>query len=260
MSKAVKIVLGLVVAAVAIVAVVMVLVLQNLDAIIKKVIEDVGSEVVGTSVRVSEVKFTLAEGRGEIYGLRIANPAGFSSANAFEMDEVAVEVKPASLTGPVIVINEVLVDGARLTAEQKGATTNLTALMNGMKSDGGEPAPAPSEPSGDPSDVRLALKQFAFVNSSAAIETAQYGGKTLDMPAIRLSDIGDEQNGLTPEQLATRMVSTVVKQAEKAVQKYLEDLVKDAAKKEVNKALDEKMGAENRQKLEGLLKKGKKDQ
>ncbi len=249
MSKAVKIGLGAVVALVAVVAIVMVLVLQNLDAIIKKVIEDVGSDVVGTSVRVSEVKFTLTDGRGEIHGLQIANPPGFNTPNAFEMDQVAVQVRPASLTGPVIVIDEVRVDGARLTAEQKGPTTNLQTLLDGMK-----PADnaAPAEPSGDPADVRLALKQFAFVNSSAAVETAQYGGKTLKMPGIRLADIGDEQTGLTPEQLASRMLRTVIKQAQKAVQDYLEELVKDAAKEEVNKKLDEKIGAENREKLEGL--------
>ncbi len=250
MNKAVKIVLGLVVALVAVVAIVGVLVLQNLDAIIKQVIEDVGSEVVGTPVRVSEVKFTLQDGRGEIYGLSIANPSGFKSANAFEMDEIAVEIKPASLTGPVIVIDEVKIDGARLTAEQKGTTTNLTALLDGMNTTPSEePAPAPS---GEPADVRLALKQFSFTNSSAAVETAQYGGTSIDMPGIRLTNIGDEQTGLTPEQLASEMLGAVIKQAEKAVKDYFEDLVKDAAKEEVNKALDEKIGAENREKLESL--------
>nr|MDJ0877424.1 hypothetical protein [Halieaceae bacterium] len=101
MSKAVKIVLGAVVALVAVVSIAMLMVLQNLDAIIKQVIEDVGSEVVGTPVRVSVVNFNLQQGRGEILGLRIANPPGFDSANAFEMDEVAVQVRPTSLAGAV---------------------------------------------------------------------------------------------------------------------------------------------------------------
>ena len=57
-----------------------------------------------------------------------------------EMDKVAVQVEPGSLTGPVIVINEVTVDGARLTAEQKGTSTNLTQISNGMKPASEEPA------------------------------------------------------------------------------------------------------------------------
>ncbi len=252
MSKAVKIGLGLAVTLVAVVAIVMVLVLQNLDAIIKQFIEDVGTNVVGTSVRVADVKFNLQDGRGEIYGLQIANPSGFRTSNAFEMDQVAVQIRPGSITGPVIVIDEVLVDGARITAEQKGTNTNLKQLLDGMQAGSSEPAPE-----GEPTDVRLALKQFAFINSSAAVETAQLGGKTIDMPDIRMANIGDEQTGLTPEQLASSMLSAVIKQAEQAAQDYFKDLAKEAAQKEINKALDEKIGVENREKLErlkGLIK------
>jgi uncharacterized protein involved in outer membrane biogenesis len=249
MGKAVKIILGLLAAVVVVFGILTVLVFQNLDAIIKQVIEDVGSDVVGTSVTVSEVKFTLQEGRGEIRGLRIANPPGFKSPSAFEMAEIAVQVDPRSLTGPVIVINEVLVDGAQLTAEQKGTGTNLKQLMDGMKSTDDEATPPPSD---EPSDIRLMLEKFAFINSAATVKTEQLGDKSLKIPDIRMSEIGDKEVGLTPNQLAGRMLSTVIRQAERAVKDYLENLVKDAAKKEVQKAVDEKIGAENREKLEGL--------
>ena len=249
MGKAGKIILGLVLALIVVCGIVFTLVLQNLDAIIKQVIEDVGTEVVGTPVTVASVKFVLQEGRGEIYGLRIGNPPGYSEPHAFEMDEVAVQVEPRSLAGPVIVINEVLVDGARLVAEQKGTGTNLKQLMDGMKSTSSEPAPPPSD---DPSDVRLMLEKFAFVNSKADLKTEQLGDKSLSIPDINMANIGDRETGLTPEQLAGQMVSRVVKQAEKAVGKYLEDLVKDAAKQEVDRRIDEKLGTENREKLEGL--------
>ncbi len=253
MGKSVKVVLGLLVAVIAIVAIALVVVLQNLDAIIKTVIEDVGTEVTQTSVTVRDVKFTLTDGRGEIHGLRIGNPEGFSSASAFAMEKIAVQVAPASLTGPVIVIEEVTVDGATLTAEQRGMSTNLQALLDGMK-----PADAPAEPeaSGEAVDVRLMLEQLAFINSSATVDTEQYGSKSLKLPAIKLNNIGDSKTGLPPEELASEMLRAVIKQTQKAVSDYLEDLVKDkakeAAEKELNKKLDEKIGSENREKLEGL--------
>ncbi|MEM0954672.1 MAG: hypothetical protein AAGI24_11085 [Pseudomonadota bacterium] len=253
MGKAAKIIIGLFIATIAVAALVIVLVLQNLDAIIKKVIEDVGSEVMQTTVAVSGVKFTLQDGRGEIYGLSIANPKGFSQGAAFAMEKIAVQVAPASLTGPVILIEEVTVDGAALSAEQKGLSTNLQALLNGMKPSDAEPAPVES---GEAADVRLALEQFAFINSSARIATEQFGDKTLNLPAIRLANIGDKNSGLPPEALANAMLREVIRQTQAAVKKYLEDLVKDeakeAAEKELNKHLDNKIGAENRKKLEGL--------
>ena len=256
MGRAGKVAIGAIVALIAIVVIVVTLVLQNLDSIIKSIIETVGSDVVGTEVRVAEVKFTLQEGRGEIYGLTIGNPPGYSEKHLFEMDEIAVDVEPASLADPVIVINEVLIDGARINAEQKGARTNLQDLMDNMPSGEEEAAPADS---GQGTDVRLMMEKFAFVNSKGTLKTAQYGEKELKIPDVRMSDIGDRETGLTPQQLAGEMVSTLVKQLEKAVAKYLEDLVKDAAKKEINSQLDKKIGAENRGKLESLQDRLKKN-
>ena len=63
MSKGVKVVAGLVIAVIAVVAILVVVVFQHLAAIIKQVIEDVGSNVTGTPVRVQQGQFTLAEGR-----------------------------------------------------------------------------------------------------------------------------------------------------------------------------------------------------
>ncbi|MEP5837511.1 MAG: hypothetical protein ABJ322_07320 [Marinobacter sp.] len=257
MSKTGKIIGGLAIALIAAVALVAVLVFQNLDGIIKRIIEDVGSDVTSTRVSVAEVKFTLSEGRGEIRGLHIGNPPGYSGRNLFEMDQVAVQLDTASLTGPVIVIEEVVIDGARLSAEQKGTATNLQDLLDGMDTGASttEPVPATS----DTADVRLMLENFSFTNSSATLKTQQFGDKTLKLPDLKLSGLGDRQTGLTPEQLASKMVSSLVKQAEKAVADYLKKLGKDAAKKELNKQVDDKIGSENREKLEGLKGMFKKD-
>jgi hypothetical protein len=249
MGKAGKIILGAVVAIIAVVVIGVVLVVQNLDSIIKNVIEGAGTQVTGTAVRVSGVKFSLQEGRGEIYGLTIANPPGYSGGHLFEMDEIAVQLEPRSLAGPVIVINEVLIDGATLTAEQKGTRTNIQDLLDNLES--GSPEAAPAE-EGEAADVRLMMEKFAFINSTGTVKTQQFGERELKIPDVQMSDVGDRDTGLTPQQLANQMLSRVVKQVEKAVGDYLEDLVKDAAKKEIDKQLDEKIGAENREKLEGL--------
>jgi hypothetical protein len=249
MGKAGKIILGGGVAIIAIVVIAVVLVFQNLDSIIKSVIEGAGTQATGTAVRVSEVKFTLQEGRGEIYGLTIANPPGYSGGHLFEMGKVAVQLEPRSLAGPVIVINEVLIDGAKLSAEQKGTRTNIQDLMDNLQSGSAEAAPAEE---GEAADVRLMMEKFAFTNSTGTVKTQQFGERELKIPDVRMSDVGDRSTGLSPQELANQMLSRVVKQVEKAVRDYLEDQVKDAAKEELNKQLDEKIGAENREKLEGL--------
>lgn len=246
MGKAGKIGLGLVLVIVAAVAIVMTLLVQNLDSIIKQVIEDTGTDVMNTSVTLKGTQFTLTEGRGELHGLKIANPKGFSASSIFEMDTVALQVDPASVTGPVIVIKEVTIDGARLMAEQKGLGTNLKALMENM--DTGSEAPPAEE--GSPSDVRLMLEQFNFVNVEASLLTEQWGEKQLKLPPIKMTNIGDKTTGLTPTELANRMTQTLLKQTEKAVSKALQDLAKDAAKDQLNQQLDKNLDEDDKKKLD----------
>jgi len=258
MGKAGKIIAGLVVAAVAIVTVLLVVVFQNLDGIIKQVIEGTGTQVTQTRVTVSDVSFSITDGRGEIRGLTIGNPPGFDSANAFSMGEIAVQIDPASIAGGVIVIKEILIDGAALTAEQKGAGTNLKALLDNIKAAGGGQAPA-EEPAEGGSAVRLMLERFAFTNASATLITQQWGEKSLEIPAVTMNNIGDKETGLTPEQLAGRMVESLVRQTEKAVSNHLQQLAKDAASKELSKQIDKNLDEDDKAKLEGLksmLKKG----
>jgi hypothetical protein len=247
MSKTAKILGGSVLAIVAVVAIVMVVALQNLDGIIKNVIETVGSQVTQTKVTVSEVKFSLKDGRGEIRGLKIANPPGYTSAHAFSMKEVAVELDLASLTGDVFVIKEILIDGADLIAEQKGTTTNLKDLLDNINSgaSASEPAPADEASGGD---VRLMLEKFAFTGTAATVTSPQLGERSLRIPDIRMQDIGDKETGLTPQQLANRMVKTLLKQVEAAVAKDL----KKMAKKAGQDALEKNLSEDDKAKLDGI--------
>jgi uncharacterized protein involved in outer membrane biogenesis len=238
MGKTAKVGLGIVMLALIAIVIASILIFKNLDGIIKQMIEKVGSDVTQTEVRVSSVEFTLTEGRGEINGITIANPQGFSKANIFSMGKVAVAVDPGSLTGDVIVISEILIDGATLSIEQAGLNTNIKQLLDNIQSKSPATAPEPADTSG--SDVRLMLEQFTFSNTKATLTTQQWGEQSLNIPDIQMQNIGDKQTGLTPEQLAGRMVESLVKQTEKAVAKHLKKLAKDAAQDGLKKNLSEK--------------------
>ena len=191
---------------------------------------------------------SLQDGRGELHGLTIANPPGYDSAYAFRMEQVALQVDPLSLSGDVIVIKEILIDGAVLLAEQKATSTNLKELLDTMGGSSAEPA-TPAESAGD---VRLMVEQFSFINNRATLLTSQWGDKSLDIPDIRMSNIGDTETGLTPQQLANRMTTTLIKQAEQAVADYLEQLAKDAAQAELERQMDKNLSEDDKQKVNAL--------
>ena len=248
-----KIVAGGVVAVVAVVIVVATLVVSNLDDIIRKAVESVGTEVTGTRVSLDAVKFSLTDGRGEFHGLSIANPPGYTTENAFHMTEIAIQVDPGSLAGKVIVIDEILIDGALVVAEQKAVSTNLKELLANVEQSGSQdPSSSAAAEDSAAAQVRLMVKKFSFINNSASIVTEQWGTKTLSIPDVNMQNIGDRETGLTPQELATTMTTALMRQAEQAAQDYLAKLVKDAAKKELEKQLDQNLDEDDKARLKGL--------
>ncbi len=252
MGKTGKILLGLVVAVIAVIALVATLVLSNLDDIIKQVIEGAGSKAIGTTVTLDSATLSPEDGRGELRGLTIANPAGYDSDYAFRMEQIVLEVDPASITADVIVIRDILIDGAVLLAEQKAASTNLKDLLNNMSA-ASKPAPgAAPEPTQSSPEVRLMVEKFRFINNRATLITSQWGDRSLDIPDINMKDIGSAETGLTPQQLANRMTAILLKRAEKAVTNHLEQLAKEAANKELKRQMDKNLSEDDKQKVNAL--------
>lgn len=258
--KAFKIIAGLVVAVIAVVAVVVVLVLQNLDQIIKTVVEDAGSDVVGTDVRLESSTITLKEGRGELHNLTVANPPGFSQDSAFSLGDIALAIDLKTLGNDVIVLNEVLVSDAHLLVEEKGLTNiNLQALMNNVKNNTGsgksqqsvedKPAATTEDPV---EDVRLAIEKFTLQGINMRIVTSQWGERTLTMPPIQLSNIGSRDNGLTPEEMTQAILKPVLAKAQKAAEEELQDLAREKAQDEAEKRLKEELGDDDSEKLDRL--------
>ena len=250
MKTPVKIGLGLIALIVAAAVLFSVLVLQNLDSIVKRIIEETGTTVVGTSVSLAEVKLTLTDGRGELHGLSIANPAGYKAENAFEMDQIALQIVPSSIGGDVIIIDEILVDGAQLNIEQAAGKSNLKQLMENIESQIGEPAEPETTESG--AEILLAVGKFSFINSTAQLTAPGINTTSMDIPDIRVSNLGSAEKGLTPAELAQRVTRQLLQQVEKAASAKVEQLAKDYAKEELEQQIDSKLSDKDKAKLEGF--------
>jgi hypothetical protein len=229
--------------------------IANLDGIVKNVIEKVGSKVTGTTVTVAGVNITLKEGRGEISGLHLKNPKGFDSAHLFHLDNVALDI--GNLFGDVIVIDEVLIDGADIIAEQKGQTTNLQALLDNIEKNSSAPAETKTETkvveentSSEP--IRLMVKKFSFINNKASLETEQWDPQVLKVPNIVMTNLGDEKVGLTPEQLSAEVINRLTKSVEKAAKEALKEKAKEEAKKALTEQLDKNLSDKDKAKLDSL--------
>ncbi|HDL64480.1 MAG TPA: hypothetical protein ENH12_03735, partial [Proteobacteria bacterium] len=64
----------------------LVILLGSLDKIVKGVIEESGSELMGVPVTVADININVFGGAAQITGLKIPNPAGYTTEDAFKMD------------------------------------------------------------------------------------------------------------------------------------------------------------------------------
>jgi hypothetical protein len=224
---------------------------QNLDGMVKDVIEQVGTETTGTAVKVGGVQLSLTDGAGTITGLSIANPAGYSPASLFSMDSIGIDIDPATLAEDVIVIESIVIDGARVLAEQVGSSTNIQTLMDGMNAGSDD---AGGSDAANTTGPKLAVQQIQFTNGNLNLKSDVFGERTLTLPDFTLRNLGSTEQGLTPEELGTEIATELLGQVKDAVMDNISDLARDAAKAKLKEKLGEQ-AEKSLNKLKGLFNK-----
>lgn len=225
------------VAAIAIVVVVAaVLLIGNIDRIIKGALEGTGSELLGTEVRVAAVDFDLKKGSGQISGLSIANPAGYSSENAFEMDMIRLELRLSSLREQPLVVRELKIKDpvVRLEAREDGSA-NLKTLLDNIEANSAKADKKAAErqpesdniPRGEP--VRISFKELAVTGVTVHASIPGQEPEAVVLPDIVMENIG-QGKGLTPAEIGTVIVGEIITESlEETLKKKMTEKAKEAA-------------------------------
>jgi hypothetical protein len=233
----------------------------NLDGIVKKVIEDVGTDVTQTSVDVSGVGIKLLDGKASISGLSVANPPGFSGPNIFTLDKVSVEIDVKSIKDNPIIINNILVRQPQVFYEMnKDQSINLDVLNKNVASYSASSSSSPSSSGADKEaatgekgeEIKLIIKKLSFESGHLSAVSALAPDKKIeaDLPAFQMSNLGQSTGGATSAEIAKQIMNRLVKQAVDVAAKAGVDQLTDELKQKGQKALDENVGGA----LKGLLK------
>lgn len=225
-------------------------VVLNSGDLIKSAIEEVGPDYLGADVSVSEVDLSLTEGSGAIRGLNLGNPAGFSGSHAMRLNEVKVVLDPQQVSGDLVVLKQISIDGADLLAIAQGKETNFQKLMDNITQATGD-AGADAAPAGDEaaSQTRFIVDRFDFTNAKVALQSDVLGEMDLSIPDIRLTDVGRKSNGATAAELARELLKPITSAISTAAVSQGLDL--DGVKANVEQKIKDKLG----EGLKGLLKK-----
>lgn len=203
----------------------------RLDGAVAAAIERHGSALTGTSVDVDGVDLGLSAGRVDLAGLTVGNPRGYDTDYAVRIGSATVELDIGSLAGAVPVIEELVLDGALINAEQRAAASNLTDIQQHATASSGEPA------AGEPG--RIVVQRFRLRNARVLL-TSEHLATAEELPLrdVVVENIGSESGGATYSEAAEAMLLPVLAAARSAAAERLRvaavDAVSDAAREELD--------------------------
>lgn len=207
-----KILLVLVLLAIAAVAVVYFAGTAALNKGIQLGVETVGPEVTQTPVTLADVNISLLSGKGTLKGLNVGNPEGFQSENIFSLGQIDIEVDKGSLMSDKIVINKIHIRQPEISYEKKITSSNLKKLLKnieeftGPKSD--KPAEeAPAEESG--ASKQLVIKQL-IIEEGKIFVGALGIGQEVPLPRIEMNDIGESNGGANIAEVMDVVVTKIL--------------------------------------------------
>lgn len=208
----------LIAAGVLVVALVVLIVVgvSNLGPIIKEAVNTRGPRITGTVLEVGDVDISPFSGRASLQDFLLGNPTGFDAPYAVSVGTIKVDVDEKSLTGDTIIIDSIEVVAPRITFEQSRSGDNFKALLRNVRQSagsGGQSAGQGSEEGGK----KLLIRDFLVRDGQVKLAVQGLKGvKGLEgreisatLPEIHLRDIGGQQGGATPAQVAREIVAAL---------------------------------------------------
>lgn len=178
----------------------------TIDSIVKSNIESIGTEMAGTAVTVDNVSISPFSGEGTIRGFRIANPEGYQTDYAIQVDDFQIQLDIFTIWSDVILIREIRITNPSLYVEQQLPGNNLRTLLGHFNEVAG------SEPG---SFGEIEIDYFLLQGGSVDLYTEIGGERSarVEMADIEIRDLGRGGGERYTEEVIQEIVERVVQQA-----------------------------------------------
>lgn len=177
-----------------------------LGSIVRAGVNSFGPKLTQTKVELASAKLSPLTGSGTLSGLYVGNPAGWSSDKAFYLGNISVNMRPFSVLGDHIVIDEIIIDQPEFVYETKIVSSNIKDLLNNIQEFTGGANAAKSK-SGKP--IKFVVKKFRLTHGKVTLGVGP-AALPLPLPPISLDDLGVKEGGITPDQLVTAVMKNVL--------------------------------------------------
>ncbi len=215
------------------------LLISNLDGLVKRGVETVGTQVIGAPVRLGAAQIDLREGSGKLTGFTVANPSGFPAGNALELGSIELDLDLQNVSRELVGITRIAVDGAKVNAIQNEQGNNLQALINNIRQRQGQSESAKPGNEGAPEPL-LMIDEFRFENSALSVTVPALDAPvTGRLPAVVVRNIGTAEKGVTPAVAARQILDPVMREAVRSATSLSGEMLREAAEQEAKKLIDE---------------------
>lgn len=221
-----------------------------IDKVVKVAVEQVGPEVTGTPVELSDVSLSLLDGNGSLQGLSIGNPEGFSSPTVFQLDDISISLDKESLLSDVVIIHSIDIVAPKVTYETGSNGSNIAALQENIERLTGSGS---AESTSTESTRKVIIERLSVTQGNIEVVHPLLGDKPMavGLPDIVMTDIGAKSNGATVAEVAEQLLEALSENATVAV-------LRDSALDKLGIDLEELEESKNmineaKDKIEGLL-------
>ncbi len=215
MTRSQRITRGITIVVVAAVVIAAVVLVSNLDRIVKTGVETYGPKITGVTVTVDAVHIGLLNASAHIKGLVVGNPKGYQSPQAISIGAIGAAIDPTTVFSQKTRIRFVRIESPEITFEGGLDGNNLSAILdnvNGSERSGG---PTVTNAVGNPRPPKK-YEVDDLVISGAKVNGAiiLFGGKqvsipNLSLPEIHLTNLGQGAGGITITDLTRQILQAI---------------------------------------------------
>ena len=191
-----------------------------LGRIIKLGIETLGPEIVQTEVHLKRAVISPFSGKGQIEGLFVGSPKGFELDDKIVyLDKIAVELDIKSVLSDQVRIHHIHIHRPEIVYEQKLSGSNLGQLLKNIEDSRGSADTRETvnrNPQSQGPSKRIEITKLVIDKGSIKVGLYRHG-MTVPLPRIELNDIGKDQGGIPPQEVAHKVVQALFEAVGNAV-------------------------------------------
>lgn len=190
------------------------------ESVVKKFVNQYGSQFLGTDVSIEGFELSPFSGEATVKGLRIANPKGYQAPDLFYIREIGVKLDLKSLLSDTVIVRSINVDKPKFTYEMLSfSKNNVSDLLNNIQTNTAPSQVKPSKEAKQPAksekkDGKKVIIQNLVVEGGKVSVVAGFSSLKkeieLPLPTINMSNIGQEKQGVSIAEIVTIVLNKVL--------------------------------------------------